>query len=229
MRRIETDSLLLGDGEGRPLYRFSWTMFLAIVGGGWSEFVGSIAVIMAFNAALSANINQGIATSIMVSNIVIVSILSYFALSETISKLQLFGMAIVIGAIVIVALCSPPSSHTADQSGTAATMFWVVFWSIVGAVSVSLEVMCNKWLEQRRGVNGDINGMFFLLVEGVTGTVCLIVTTLGGGGLYELTKESFWMVMLAGVFAFLAILMISIAVTIRAGVSLAIFNLNAPL
>lgn len=56
-------------------------------------------------------------------------------------------------------------------------MLLVVFWGIVGAVFLSFEIMSNKWLMIRRGVNGDISGNFFLLVEGFVGTICLIVTT----------------------------------------------------
>ena len=40
-----------------PTYRFSKRMLAAIIAGGLCEFVGSVAVIMSFNAALAANIN----------------------------------------------------------------------------------------------------------------------------------------------------------------------------
>jgi len=56
-------------------------------------------------------------------------------------------------------------------------MLLVVLWGLVGAVFLSVEIMCNKWMMVSRGINGDISGMFFLLVEGTIGTICLIVTT----------------------------------------------------
>ena len=57
-------------------------------------------------------------------------------------------------------------------------MVLVVFWGVVGAIFLSLEIVCNKWLMMKRGVNGDMSANFFLMVEGTIGTTCLIVTTL---------------------------------------------------
>lgn len=65
---------------------FCWVQFLAIIIGGISEFVGSVSVIMTFNAAQKANINQGIGTTIMGGCGVIVTILSYCFLKEVVSK-----------------------------------------------------------------------------------------------------------------------------------------------
>ena len=85
-------------------------------------------------------------------------------------------------------------------------------------------------MQKRRGVDGDVTGIFFLLVEGATGTICLAVSTLAGSGLYELSSASFLFVLLAGVFAFVAIMLISYTVAAGvAGVSLSIFNTNAPI
>ena len=66
-------------------YTFSFRQLLAIIGGGVSEFVVSIAVIMSFSAAQKANINQGISSSVMVLNSVIVTILSYCIWREKVS------------------------------------------------------------------------------------------------------------------------------------------------
>ena len=75
--------------------------------GGVSEFVSSVCVILSFNAALSANINQGIAASIVISNVGIVSVLSYCTMGEAVSKTQLFGMTLIIGAVALVSLDGP--------------------------------------------------------------------------------------------------------------------------
>lgn len=80
----------------------------------------------------------------------------------------------------------------------------------------------------RRGVNGDVTGTFFMLVEGITGTICLIITTWAGSGLYSLSIESFALIMVAACFAFSAIVMANYAISIGiAGVVLSIFNANA--
>ena len=106
-------------------------------------------------------------------------------------------------------------------------MVLVVMWGIIGAVFLSFEIMCNKWLMVRRSVNGDISGMFFLLVEGVLGTLCLVVTTYEGSGLHELSTKSFGMVIMAGIFAFTGLLLLNYAIAKGlAGVALSIFNTN---
>ena len=109
-------------------------------------------------------------------------------------------------------------------------MFKVVAWGIVTAATVSVEVMCNKWLQAKRGVNGDITGMFVMLIEGIIGTICLIITTAAGSGLYELSWAGFGMMILAGVFCFLAIVIANFSIAIGlAGVSLSIINCTAAL
>lgn len=103
----------------------------------------------------------------------------------------------------------------------------VIMWSIIGAIVHSFEIMSSKWLMVRRGVNGDMSGMFFLLVEGLLGTLCLIITTAQGDGLYELSLRSFGMVMIAGFFAFTALILINYTIAKGlAGVAISIFNTN---
>ena len=80
----------------------------------------------------------------------------------------------------------------------------------------------------RRGINGDVSGMFFLLVEGIIGTLCLIVTTAQGSGLYELSAKVFGMVLIAGLLAFTALVFLNYAISKGlAGVAISIFNTNA--
>lgn len=80
---------------------------MAIIVGGVGEFVCSIAVIMSFSAALSANINQGIGANIMIFNAVIVTVLSYCLLGEIVSRCQVFGIFIVVAAVALVSLFGP--------------------------------------------------------------------------------------------------------------------------
>lgn len=205
--------------------------------GGIAEFIASISVIMTFNAAQKANINQGIGTNIMICNAVIVSILSFCFLGEVVSKAQVFGILVIIAAVALVSAFPPKSTQdpTVTQHGVqersevnpAEQMVLVVVWGIVGALSLSFEIMSNKWLIIRRGINGDVSGMFFLLIEGLLGTLCLIFTTLQGSGLYEVSEKSFVMIMVAGLLAFTALVMLNYAIAKGlAGVAISIFNTN---
>ena len=53
----------------------------------------------------------------------------------------------------------------------------VIFYGLIAAIFISIEIICNKWLMIKRQVNGDISATFFLMVEGLIGTICLIVTS----------------------------------------------------
>ena len=106
-------------------------------------------------------------------------------------------------------------------------MFQVVLWGIAGAVFLSFEIITNKWLIIRRNVNGDVTGMFFLLVEGTIGSICLLVTTLNDSGLHELSLASVGMMFIAGMFAFSSLVMLNYSISTGiAGVAISIFNIH---
>ena len=88
-------------------YEFCYKQLIAIIGGGISEYIGSISVIMSFSAALTANINQGIGANIMIFNAVIVTILSYCILNEVVSRCQITGIIIIVLAVALVSLFGP--------------------------------------------------------------------------------------------------------------------------
>ena len=162
----------------------------------------------------------------MICNAAVVTLLSYCCLSEVVSRVQVLGIVVIIVAVALVSLF-PPDAESSDQtpggvhdissSGGATSaagkqMALVVMWGVIGGVFLSFEIMSNKWLMVRRGVNGDISGMFFLLVEGIIGTTCLLVTTWQGGGLHELSSKSFGMVIIAGILAFSGLVIINYAI-----------------
>ena len=62
----------------------------------------------------------------------------------------------------------------------------VTFWAIAASIGSCLQLTTAKWLTLRRQVPSDIVGVYFMVVEGIIGTICLAVTTLFGSGLYEL-------------------------------------------
>ena len=107
-------------------------------------------------------------------------------------------------------------------------MALVVMWGTIGGVFLSFEIMSNKWLMMRRGINGDVSGMFFLLVEGTIGTTCLIITTVQGSGLHELNSKVIGMVIITGLLAFTSLVCVNYAVAKGlAGVAISIFNTNS--
>ena len=106
-------------------------------------------------------------------------------------------------------------------------MTLVVFWGVCGALFLSIEIMSNKWLMVRRGINGDVSGMCFLLVEGIVGTLCLLITTLQGNGIHELSPKSFAMSLLAGCLTFTSLVMLNFSIAKGlAGVAISVFNTN---
>ena len=194
------------------------------------EFVGSIGVLLSLNAAQTANINQGIVASITILNLVVVTILCYFIFKEKVSPVQIFGIVVVIASIITLSCTGPepPADISHKVSEKTGGMVSVTIFAVVAALSISTEVLLNQWLRIYRGVPGDVSGNFFLLFEGVIGTICLIITTAMGSGLHELSLESFGFLMLAALFLFTAIIIANYTISIGiVGVVLAIFNSNA--
>jgi len=104
-----------------------------------------------------------------------------------------------------------------------------VVCGIIGALCFSFEGLLTKYLIQK-GVDGDIAGISFLLVEGALGTLCLVVYTLMGHGLYDLTLHSFGMLMLAGSCVYMALTLFFACIAIGVGgVVISILNCAAAL
>ena len=104
----------------------------------------------------------------------------------------------------------------------------VVFWGLLAAVLFSLENMCTKWLMVSRNYPGDISGVFFFTIEGFLGTVCLIVTTLMGSGLHELSTASIFTLLGAAAMAFSALVCLTYSIsTGNVAISVSIFNSSA--
>jgi len=104
----------------------------------------------------------------------------------------------------------------------------VTFWALAASFGTCLQLTTAKWLSLRRQVPSDIVGVYFMVVEGLLGTICLVVSTLFGSGLYELEAKGFAMLMVAAVFAYSGIVMGIFSVGIGiAGIVCAIYNANA--
>ena len=71
-------------------------------------------------------------------------------------------------------------------------------------------------------------GTFYMLIDGIIGTICLVVTTCQGGGLYDLTGSGFALLMIAAVFAYSGIVILGYTIGIGiAGIISSIYNANA--
>jgi len=65
----------------------------------------------------------------------------------------------------------------------------------------------------------------YLLIEGVIGTTCLVVLSLCGGGIYDLTLTSFGILVVASLCAFSSLILIQFSIaTGVSGVALSIYN-----
>ena len=103
-----------------------------------------------------------------------------------------------------------------------------MIWGIIGAIFYSLEIMCNKWLATRRQVSGFLSGVAFLFVEGTIGSICLLVTSLQGDGVFLLNLKGHILIAIASLCGFSALVIFNYAISIGiAGVTIAIFDLNA--
>lgn len=137
-------------------------------------------------------------------------------------------------AIILLSVCVPELETTdvsaiSGDADTTGAVIVVIVSGIIGALCFSFEGLLTKYLILKN-VPGDVAGISFLLVEGIIGTLCLIIYTIMGNGLYDLTPSTFWMLMIAGccVYASLTTLFYCISVGI-AGVVVSIFNCAAAL
>ena len=102
---------------------------------------------MAFNACLDENINQGVVLSILVTNVVIVSIGSYLLFDELLSILQVSGIIFVIVSVIIISLFGPDSKIDKyediekENDGHVSKMFLVVIWGVIAAVFLGIKII----------------------------------------------------------------------------------------
>ena len=140
----------------------------------------------------------------------------------------------IVAAVIIISTMDAEAYGTdgitieSDAANTAKYTTLTVMWGLIAAVFLAIEIMCNKWLMIKRQVNGDISGIAFLFVEGIIGTICLIVTSLQGDGVHLLDTKGHIMMAIAGACGFSSLVILNYAISIGlAGVTISIFNLNA--
>ena len=133
----------------------------------------------------------------------------------------------MLGSVVLLSLYGP--DHEVAQKRTTGTeaMLKLVFWAVLVTLLSSCQIMVSNWLKISRNVAGEVAGMFYMLVEGCIGTVCMVVTTLQGSGLHELSLGSRGMLVIAACFAYAGIVTANYSVSVGvSGIVIAIYNAN---
>ena len=88
------------DGSGKfhwPLFWFAWCF-------GFIQFMCGIVYIYALNAALLAEINQGVITSLFTLNSVFSGIIFFFVYSEKLKLYIIFGMLLLTSCAICISL-----------------------------------------------------------------------------------------------------------------------------
>lgn len=147
--------------------KFSWTQLLALICGGAAEFVSGLFLLINFNVAAKANLNQGICTAIGALVAVEVTILSFAFFREIPTKSQLVGILFVVAAIFVLSLLGPKQSEKAsvvsdESSGNGISL--VIILGLVHTAASTTQILIGKWLMVSRGVSGEISGTIYMIV-----------------------------------------------------------------
>ena len=123
---------------------------------------------------------------------------------------------------------SSVEDDTADYRVNA--MFLVIIWAVTATISISMGILTLKWLMIRHNVPGDTSGLFFMLTEGVLGSICLAIFSASGKGIQTLEPSSIGMLALSAVFNFSAIVIANYSCASGiAGVAISIMSTNSSL
>ena len=101
-----------------------------------------------------------------------------------------------------------------------------ILYAIAAVIFISTESILIRYLDFK-GVPGNISGFCYVLFEGCIGTVCLIIYSSLGHGIFDLSLNHFLWVLLAGFFVTSGLVLQNYALsTGLAGVVLAMSNLS---
>ena len=182
---------------------------------------------MAFSRASEHNINAGVAGVLMPLNSIFVGVISFCLFNEKLQVSHMIGMLIVISGATLIALFPAKSdSPSALDAITSYDVLAVLFYGFLATCCLSGEIVLSKTLA-KRGVNGKYIGLNLLLVAGLLGTLCLIVSTVSGNGFYEVGVNGTGILMLGGLTGVIAITLLQYSISIGyTGTVSSIFNTN---
>ena len=103
-------------------------------------------------------------------------------------------------------------------------MAFAVIYALLGAVFFTIESMFNRYLDLK-GIPGNISGLCYLFFEGIIGTICLIVYSCFGHGIYDFTPILLLLVLGAGLFTTFGLILQNYALSVGvAGIVISIVN-----
>ena len=147
----------------------------------------------------------------------------------------MLGIFVVIVGIIFICLFEPDKdpieAGSVSEEGSLAV---ILTFGLLGAFGLAVEmIIANKHPTIGCGMDVKHATTFqycYLFVEGAIGTVCLIVTTSLGGGLYEMSAYTILAMMLCALNIYWCLVLLGYSIRIGvAGVVVSIFNTNIPL
>ena len=195
---------------------FNTQIFMTLLSGGLCEFCASTLILLSYRSALMANINQGICSSILAINGICVSIASYFIYGERMYAIQLIGIAVMTIAITII-VAYQHEKYIIGPYHQAIRNYWYewfqqqdgnpsfalacsILYAVAAVIFITIEAMITKHLGNK-GVPGDKSGLCYVFFEGCIGTVCLLIYSCMGHGMYDLTLFHVLWMFFAGLLA----------------------------
>ena len=183
--------------------KFSRCNFVLICLGGVAEFGTSLFSILAFNQATMSDVNAGVAGVLIPASGIFVSAASFFIFREKLQVTQVIGLFVIIAGATVIAMF-PAEDTTSGVKASTAEVLIVLLFSMLATLSLSFEIVISKLLS-KRGADGRYIGFHFLLSEGILGTLCLVITTLVGEGIFIISQENFWLMIIGGLSGVIAV------------------------
>ena len=106
-------------------------------------------------------------------------------------------------------------------------MTFTIIFAILAVFFFTIVIMQIRFLDIKFGIPGDLTSFCFLFVEGCIGTLCLLVYTAMGSGLFDFrTVHTAWVV-LAGILTLLGLVVQNYSLSIGiAGITISIVNFS---
>lgn len=180
--------------------------------GGALQFVGSLLFIASFTEASKVKLNQGICASAICISVLLIAVVSYYIFGERISYVQAAGMVLLLIGIMFLATSSDLSfiqhrtkletkfSHNITVPSTLVPVMIGrpnQLTALCAGVAFALQTLVTKYLKEL-GVEGLNSGIIFIFIDGVAGTLILIVFSFLGMGISQVPHDNLLLFMSSG-------------------------------
>ena len=218
----KTDSKL-----GNVSLVFDWKILALTATSGLCSLISGLTITLGYLEAVSSNSNQGIPSTVYACYIIPCSIICWFFFGEKLSFMQSFGILISVCGVIYLGVSKPQDAPVSDDAMSGGSYTLMI---VYGALTLALSCTDNlsvKYLFDKIGLEksmASLVGAASLFIYGVVGTICLVVSTCMGYGLYSMGFSTLLMVVFAGIFVYAALTCLLMSVAIgSAGLSVAIF------